>query len=126
MAKKDDILKFRSTKPFLTLQEIGDEFNVSRQYIHKVLRKAGFHTNAPKPLTKARYCVQCGNRTSPKTKTCSDRCRFHLRFMKVTCSFCTCEFYRRKALLKKSYYLNYKNIYCSQRCYQKGRLDNYD
>ena len=125
MSKKEDILQTRNLHPFLTLQEIGTQFDVSRQYIYKVLKKAGLHTRAPKPLKSTRYCVQCGKRTAPKTKTCSDRCRFHLRYMRVTCSFCTCEFYRRKVQLKKSYYLNYKNIYCSQDCYQRGRLDKY-
>ena len=125
MAKKDDILQTRNLKPFLTLQEIGNEFKVSRQYVHKILKKAGLHTGAPKPLKSDRYCVQCGKRTKPKTKTCSDRCRFQLRWMRVTCSYCLVEFYRRKCLLRKSYYLNYKNIYCSQRCYQKKRGDIY-
>ena len=125
MAKKDDILQTRNLKPFLTLQEIGNEFKVSRQYVHKILKKAGLHTGAPKPLKSDRYCVQCGKRTAPKTKTCSDRCRFSLRWMLVACSYCSSEFYRQKCLLRKSYYLKYKNIYCSQKCYQRGRIAVY-
>ena len=115
------IIQTRIKNPFMTLPEIGDKFGVSKQYIHKVLKKAGLHTNAPKSLQPSRYCVQCGNRTLPKRKLCSDKCRFDWRFMKVSCSYCTQEFYRRKYLLKKSYFLNFKNIYCSQRCYQRSR-----
>ena len=126
MTKKEEIIKARIAQPFSTLQELGNDFKVSRQYIHKILKNAGLHTSAPKPLKSDRYCVQCGNRTLPKTKTCSEKCRFQLQFMKVTCSFCLVEFYRRKCLLRKSYYLNFKNIYCSQRCYQKGRMNLYD
>jgi len=125
MSKKEDILQTRNLHPFLTLQAIGTQFSVSRQYVHKILKKAGLHTGTPKPLQSARYCVQCGNRTLPKTKTCSEKCRFALYYMRVACSFCRDEFYRRTCLLKKSYYLNYKNIYCSQKCYQRGRLDVY-
>ena len=123
MTKKQDIIQTRTLQPFLTLREIGEQFSVSKQYIYKILKKAGVHTGAPKPLKADRYCVQCGNRTAPKTNTCSDRCRFILRYMRVACSFCTSEFYRKKALLRKSYHLHYKNIYCSQKCYQRSRLD---
>lgn len=126
MTKKDRIIKARIAQPFSTLQALGNDFKVSRQYIHKILKNAGLHTNAPKPLKPNRYCVQCGGKTNNKVKTCSERCRFYLRFMIVACSYCTVEFYRRKALLKKSYYLNYKNIYCSQKCYQRSRVDIYD
>ena len=118
---KTRIITFTQDHPSLTLREIGENFNVSKQYIHKVLKRAGLHTNVPKPLQPSRYCVQCGNRTLPKRKLCSDKCRFDWRFMKVSCSYCTQEFYRRKHQLKKSYYLNFKNIYCSQRCYQRSR-----
>ena len=126
MTKKDKIIKAIIAQPFSTLQELGNDFKVSRQYIHKILKNAGLHTSAPKSLKSDRYCVQCGSRTKPKTKTCSDKCRFDLRFMRVACSYCTVEFYRRKSLLKKSYYLNYQNIYCSQDCYQKRRIFIYD
>ena len=33
-----DIIKYRQENPMLTLQDIGNNFKVSRQYIHKVLK----------------------------------------------------------------------------------------
>ena len=78
MTKKDKIIKARIAQPFSTLQELGNDFKVSRQYIHKILKNAGLHTSAPKSLKSDRYCVQCGSRTKPKTKTFLEQVGFRV------------------------------------------------
>ena len=41
-----DIIEYRQNHPTLTLQAIGTHFNVTRSYIHKVLKRNNIPTKA--------------------------------------------------------------------------------
>ena len=53
-AKK--IKELRTKNPLMNLVEIGSELGVSKQYVHKILKKADLHTGVPKKK-KIRRCM---------------------------------------------------------------------
>ena len=109
---------YRQEHPTLTLAEIGKEFGVSRQYIHKVLK----HTNTPTLRAKkkqVKYCLVCGSATT--RLVCKGRCSFDYYNIKVTCSWCRVPFYRKRGQIVDKYNRGYDKIYCSRRCYYRGK-----
>ena len=42
------IRQLRLENPLMNLVEIGSELGVSKQYVHKILKKADLHTGVPK------------------------------------------------------------------------------
>ena len=120
--KKDKILLYKKEHPFDTLQNIGDYFNVSRVYVHKVLKNNGLPTTRLKKL-KVVYCLVCGNPTEKQAKVCKGKCYFKYYNIKVNCAYCRIPFYRKRAQIKLKYNRGYNNIYCSNKCYYRGQRD---
>jgi len=109
---------YKQEHPTLTLAAIGKEFGVSRQYVHKVLKQ----TNTPTLRAKkkrVKYCLVCGEATS--RIVCKGRCSFEYYNIKVTCSWCRVPFYRKRGQIVDKYNREYDKIYCSRRCYYRGK-----
>ena len=122
MGSKDKIIQLRTENPLMNSVEIGTEVGVSKQYVHKILRKEGLHTSVPK---KKRFnrCKQCNEPVKPSVNICSGTCHFNYYRIKVTCSFCHVDFYLQRSEVTQRYKRGYNNIYCSKPCYYKGRKD---
>ena len=118
-----DIIQYRQENPMLTLQDIGNNFNVSRQYIHKVLKTNGISTLRAK-RTKIKYCLVCGQATPRQRMVCPGRCSFNYYNIKVNCAFCRIPFYRKRGQIENKYDRGYKKIYCGRQCYHRGKRDD--
>ena len=124
MKPKNKIVRLRNKYPLMSNAEIGREIGVSRVYVYNILKKNDLITNVPRK-TKVKYCDICGNTMNNRRKssTCSPHCRFLYNRIRVTCSFCTIDFYLRRSEVEQRYKRGYKNIYCSRICYYKGQKD---
>ena len=124
MKPKNKIVRLRNKYPLMSNADIGREVGVSRVYVFSILKKNDLITKVP--LKKhVKYCDICGDvmnnhRASP---TCSPHCRFLYNRIKVTCSYCTVDFYLRRSEVTQRYDRGYKNIYCSRICYNKSQKD---
>ena len=122
MSSKEQIIQLRTENPLMNSVEIGTEVGVSKQYVHKILRKEGLHTSVPK-RKKFNRCKQCNEPVGPRVNICSGSCHFLYYRIKVTCSFCHEDFYLKRSEVIQRHRRKYKNIYCSKPCSDKGRKD---
>jgi len=118
MIKIAKIVAYKYEHPYDTLQQIGTNFGVSRQYIHRVLKQ----TNTPTLRAKmkyVKYCLVCGEATT--RIVCKGHCSFEYYNIKVNCSWCRIPFYRKRGAIVYKYNRGYNKIYCSRRCYYRGK-----
>ena len=95
---KTKIAEYRQEHPYDTLEQIGKQFNVSKQYIYKVLKQAKLPTKSVQKR-KVKYCLVCGN------------------------SGTRIPFYRKRGQIINKYNRGYNKIYCSRQCYYRGQRD---
>jgi len=70
MGSKEQIIQLRKDNPLMNSKEIGKAVgNISRQYVHKILRGADLNTNVPRKR-KFKRCLICSNPTPTKAKVC--------------------------------------------------------
>jgi len=119
VSQTSKIIQHRYNNPHDTLQQIGDTFDVSRQYIHKVLKQNNIPTIRAKKMKNVRHCKICGEIS---TKLVHDgSCHFQYYNIKVNCIYCRIPFYRKRSQIIQKYNRGYNNIYCSNRCYYRGK-----
>lgn len=121
MGSKDRIIQLRTENPLMNLVQIGQEVGTSKQYVHKILKKAGLHTNTPKHKI-GHNCLFCdsfisGRRTS---RLCSKECSFQYNNLPVVCSFCRYPFLRKRSAVIQGYRRGYTKVFCSPACRHKG------
>ena len=122
MSSKEQIIQLRTENPLMNSVEIGKEVGVSKQYVHKILRKADLNTSVPKKKKINRF-KQCNEPINPHKNICSDKCHFTYYQIKVTCSFCHVDFYLKRSEVTQRHRRKYNKIYCSKPCYYKGRKE---
>ena len=118
------IRQLRLENPLMNLVDIGAELGVSKQYVHKILKKADLHTGVPKKK-KIYRCVVCHEAILKKAKLCSGQCRFKYYRIQVACSFCHVDFYLKRSVVTQRHREGYKYIYCSRNCRNRGVRDGY-
>lgn len=118
--KTSKIIQHRYDNPYDTLEQIGENFSVSRQYIFKVLNQNGVPTIRAK-RSKDTHCLYC--KEISKTKIHKGKCRFNYYNVKVNCATCHVPFYRKRGQIIQKYREGYNKIYCSTTCYYKGRRE---
>ena len=121
-AKK--IRDLRMKNPLMDMVEIGKSLGVSKQYVHKILKKSDFHTGVPKKRT-IRLCRVCRQAIASRKHSvvCSSECKEKLYLVDVVCSFCHYKFKRKRSQVARGHREGYKRIYCSLICRNKGRKD---
>jgi hypothetical protein len=119
VSQTSKIIQHRYNNPHDTLQQIGDAFGVSRQYIYKVLKQNNVPTIRAKKMKNVRHCKIC---EEISTKLVHDgSCHFQYYNIKINCSYCRVPFYRKRSQIIKKYNSGYNNIYCSNGCYYRGK-----
>ena len=112
------IVHYKQENPTLTLADIGKQFGVSRQYIHKVLKQSDIPTK--RVIQRfVNYCLVCGNSTP--LKVCKGKGHFRYYNLLVNCSSCHIPFYRKRGQIINKHTRGYNKIYCSRRCYYRGK-----
>ena len=126
MSMIDEIVHHRYEHPNDTLQKIADNFGVSRQYIHRVLRT----TNTPTLRAKRQrinYCKVCNQQIyNSLAKVHTGRCYGEYYWTNVQCFNCKAEWYMSKSQLKQKDDRGDKNTFCSRKCYVDNRFYNLD
>ena len=111
------IITLRESHPDWSLPEIGQELNVTKQRVFFVLKNAGLQTKGRTRIKIFNYCPSCHKLLPPKRKVCQEpKCHLDYYYLKVTCSFCYTDFYRKKSILRKRNERGYINIFCNNRC----------
>ena len=118
-----DIIEYRQNHPTLTLDAIGKNFKVSRQYIFKVLKANNIPTKGAKGTKQTRYCLACNQMHIRRNRFCSDECHFKYKYMEVACAFCHVSFFRTRKMIDTRARLGYTYMYCSVACYYRGKGD---
>tara|TARA_R110002020_G_scaffold388007_3_gene598721 strand:+ start:423 stop:806 length:384 start_codon:yes stop_codon:yes gene_type:complete len=114
-----NIIKIKKQNPLLSNQNISEKVGCSRQYVHRILRKADL-PNAPRKRN-VRFCKVCGSESTAIVH--KGRCSYEYYRPEVVCSFCRVKFRRHLAAIKQGYIRGFSYIYCSRECYTKGRAD---
>ena len=118
-SQSSKIIQYRYDNPHDTLQQIGDAFNVSRQYVFKVLKQFDIPTVRAKKMKNPRHCKICGEIS---TKLVHDgTCHFQYYNLKINCATCRIPFYSKRSQIKQAYEQGFTYNYCSQSCYRKGK-----
>jgi hypothetical protein len=116
-----EIIKYKQENLSKTLQEIGNHFGFSRQYIHTVLKQNNISTFRVPSNIKLNKCLVCGDYS--KTKIHEGSCTFKYYNIKIECAFCKIPFYRKRAEINTRRNYGYKKIFCGLKCYNKSRGD---
>ena len=114
------IIQHRQHNPYDTLQQIGDAFGVSRQYIHKVLKQNDVSTLRVKKVKNVKYCQICKEPSGNKLVH-EGTCHFQYYYNEVNCATCQKSFYRKRSEIKQRLKWGYKNNYCTQQCYSQAK-----
>ena len=107
--KTSKIIQHRYDNPHDTLQQIGNAFKVSRQYIYKVLKQNNVPSLRAKRMKDARHCKICGELSTKYYN------------IKVNCHYCRVPFYRKRSQIVQKYNRGYDKMYCSGECYHTER-----
>tara|TARA_R110000824_G_scaffold244330_2_gene433069 strand:- start:712 stop:1194 length:483 start_codon:yes stop_codon:yes gene_type:complete len=119
---KKGITLLRVEYPFATLQEIGENFGVSRQYVYKVLTNAGVPTLRAK-RQKYTVCKVCDERIEESmSKTHMGKCHGEYYFLSVHCTNCNKSWSMRRGVYLQKLRRGDRYIYCSRPCYFKDRF----
>ena len=122
MTTRELIVQQRYEYPLETLREIGVNFGVSAQYVHKVLSTEQVPTRRPE-RKHFRYCVQCNELIeNSKARTHAGRCHADYYWLYVRCNNCWAEWYMRRGQMKQKVNRGDKNTYCSRSCYFEHKL----
>ena len=121
MSTREKALALRQSNPWMTLVEIAEELNVSKQRIHFILKQAHLPTSGLK-FKKVHYCQVCSTPVKYKAKTCKS-CRFTYYKMLVNCAFCHVPFFIWRSEIRRRQKYGYNNIYCGRTCYYRGARD---
>ena len=122
-SKKDKrrIALTRVEKHFATLREIGENFGVSRQYVHRVLTHAGVPTMRAK-MQRYTVCKVCDQKVEKSlAKTHIGKCHGEYYFISVHCHNCNASWSMRRGVFKQKLQRGDRHIYCSRECYIKDR-----
>ncbi len=108
--------------PFATLQEIGEKFGVSRQYVYKVLNHAGVPTLRAK-RQRLIHCKMCDQKVEESmSKTHKGKCHGEYYFISVHCYNCNASWSMRRSVLLQKKRRGDRHIYCSRSCYFQDRF----
>ena len=118
------IIQYRYDNPHDTLQQIGDAFDVSRQYVSKVLLDNDIHTVRAKTQKDVKYCLHCKEIST--TLVHKGSCYFQYYNIKLTCTYCRVPFYRKRADIIHKYKRGYKKNYCSHQCFHQHRRNRFN
>ncbi|HIJ11972.1 TPA: hypothetical protein HA278_07990 [Candidatus Woesearchaeota archaeon] len=115
---KLSIIQLKNEKPSLTLESIGEETGVSREYVRQVLKEAGIATNKVQPS-----CHECGTLLYPsKNRPYVDLntgqrycriCRHDMVWGTYSCHNCQKDVIRRKRDVLRA---TPKYIFCDKTC----------
>lgn len=122
------LIETRRRNPCATLEQLGAKYDISRERVRQILSRYGEQT---KHYEQTYDCIQCGKPFIKKgSRFCSKECSFNYHHLKLTCSWCGKEFYRRVCE-----FLSYKsrskgmshgtNYYCSKKCQGLWLAHNY-
>lgn len=117
------IIQLRKENPLMNSVEIGKAVGgVSKQYVHKILKREGLNTYVPKQKKFTR-CAYCNEPTPAKTKVCPGKCHFNYYNLKVACTYCHLEFYLSRSTINYRHRQKNKNIFCSRKCLFRNMRD---
>lgn len=122
---KEQVGLARIYRPYATLQEIGNDFRVTRERIRQILASLHLPTrHIALRWQRMKPCLNCGELTL--NKFCSHEClNAHYRTM-VVCGVCGKEFPQR--IKDRDYRKNhrgYQHTFCSNQCQGKWLGTNY-
>ena len=124
MRNKKKIIRLRNQQPLLTGSEIGRKLNVSKQYVHKILKDANLNNRQPHYKKKIEHCMVCRNVTPNNQQLCpTGECNQKYFYADVECSFCHYKFKLQRSHVIQRYKRGMKHIYCSRKCYGRGQRD---
>ena len=123
---KSDVRKrvreLRVSDLFMTMSEIGQKVNISRQRVFQILKEEGLPTR--RKIRKFLYeCPVCD--TISATKFCSLACKKQWQRIPIVCTRCGKLFYSNRHQFFISYPHHNKGLFCSKVCTGKGFAEHY-
>lgn len=116
------VIQDRKDNPYITLQMIGDKFNVSKQRVYQFLKRERIRAGH---VCRKHPCPQCGREVSLKNVFCSKECLSEFHRITLICDECGKSFKRR---LSDAFYTlraprtpaaPVKLWFCNQKCHGK-------
>ena len=127
--KKENIIKLKTENPDRTLQSIGEEIGVSREYVRQILKEFEIDTSweSKGRIPLPNNCSSCDVDISIETnhyrklalcKSCRDEQKYANVFRDVVCPNCKKVYSLRKSdrRIKISEKLNGRDPFCSRSC----------
>ncbi len=125
MKSRNKIIRWRKRYPLMRPIDMARKLNVSRQYVHTVLKKYDLPTTAPSKKY-VHYCPVCKEAVATRATVCPGRCRYEYYNIVVTCVYCRFKFIRKRYDIVNGYRRGYNNIYCGRKCFYRARRENGD
>ena len=121
------IIEERKKNPCLTLQQIGDKYGVSKEYIRQVLNREGLPT---KHFIQNYVCNYCEKILHRRKLFCNHICMRKYHDVQMICDYCGKTFTRKIHNIKISLRRplggkGQKKFFCNKSCHGKYIAENY-
>ena len=117
-SKQKAIADMRRKFPCYTLQQIGNEFGLSRERVRQILNSQGEETQSLRRVTP-QQCQRCGDIIAKNRIHC-DKCQYELHHVQVICDQCGKLFWRSvSSVLQYSFLSDNKrqHYFCDRKCF---------
>jgi len=126
LKKRLAIVQVKLKNPDITLQALGDTFNLTRERIRQVLISEGFITHRKLKTQSCRYCgfvfvVHDKIKAGLSTTYCSNACKIDSHRVYLNCSTCEKQYFLSSSSYRgRKRYTELGNNYCSIKCRSIG------
>jgi ribosomal protein S27AE len=122
-SRRKSIAKMRKKFPCYTLQQIGNEFGISRERVRQVLNLMGEETKNLRMITPDQ-CQRCGEIVAKQRIYCG-KCQHELHNVQLVCDQCGKMFWRRVSqVLTYPKRGIYNHHFCDRDCFNQWTRDN--
>jgi hypothetical protein len=121
------VVDFRDANPTYTLQQIANEFILSRERVRQILKMKKRPTVSSLRIInqKKKICPECGNKKGRSSRICKV-CYIKSHRIQVTCSWCGKQFLEYLSLYNHKINTHHQEKwFCSRRCLGKNTAKLY-
>ena len=122
LQKRLAIVQIKLDNPDITLQALGDKFNLTRERIRQVLISEGFITHRKPKTQDCKYCSKSfivieHQKNKLSIAYCSQRCKEDAHRVYLNCATCEKQYFLGSSEYRgRKRYKEHGNNYCSVKC----------
>ncbi len=110
IALRQDLISLKKKFPCYTLQQIGNEYGITKERVRQILSSEGVDTTLYNPK---KICQKCGGKKEKGQRKYCKKCADELQYIHIRCEKC------HRLFRRSVHYVIYNNpehMFCSNKC----------